>query len=124
MPYDGNQTLGGSQIGGHPYAWRHIYGRWIHAYDQFLSNTNTIGNFDSLDDLGIIKSIKSIRAKSEIDGIERDVVDFSNLEFLQIDKENISINNTIGFLIGVCKFLALKLDALESKIEKKTDDIK
>jgi hypothetical protein len=124
MPYDGNQNLGGSQISGHPYPWRHIFGRWIHAYDQILCNNKTIGSYDSLDDLGIIKNIKSIRVKSEIDGIARDVVDFSKLEFLQIDKESISINNTIGFLIGVCKFLALKIDELEAKIEKNSGDKK
>jgi len=124
MPYDGNQNLGGPSPTSHPYPWRHIYGRWIHAYDQFMCNNKAIGNFDSLDDLGIIKSIKSIRVKSEADGVERDVVDFSNLEFLQTDKENISVNNTIGFLLGVCKFLALKVDELEAKIEKKSADKK
>jgi len=124
MPYDGNQVLGGNSTTGHPYAWKHIYGRWIHAADQFGCDNGTIGGFDSLDDLGIIKSVKNKRVKSEHDGIERDVVDFSNLEFLQIDKESVSINNTIGFLIGVCKFLALKVDELEAKIEKKSADKK
>ncbi|MGD6808111.1 MAG: hypothetical protein ACQCN3_00270 [Candidatus Bathyarchaeia archaeon] len=113
MPADGMQNLGGSLTTGTPYAWRHIYGRWIHAYDQFGSNNSTIGSYDALDDLSIIKNTKSKRVKFE--NVERDVLDFSNMSFLQLDNESISINNAIGFLFGVCKSLALALEKIETE---------
>ena len=45
------------------------------------------------------------------------------MSFLHLDDESISLNNTIGFLFGVCKALALAQEKTETELEslKNTD---
>lgn len=120
-----------SPLGSSDKLWHNIYGDWIHAWGGFGSSNKSIGSFDALPDIEIIKKVKSTkgtlrkRAKNQetgaetIDEIERDIIDFeaSGLGFLTTDEENVSINNSIGFLFGVCKALALKIDDLERKLK-------
>ncbi len=103
--------------------WRHIYGNWIHAYTSFGSNNTTIQSYDSLDDLRVIKSVKS--KKHTVNGVERDVIDFANLEFLHHEafSNSVDLNKMIGFLFGVGKYAAIEIDTLKQEFKYLRDQL-
>ncbi len=135
MPASAYLNLGGSVTTSAPYPWRHIFGRWIHAYDQFGCDNKTIGSYDSKDDLALIKGLKSERAtnlkylknhvsgKEEVNEVEEDIIDFSELDFLHLDDNSLSINKLIGFLYGCTKALAKKQDEHDAVLLKLLNEI-
>lgn len=118
-------------LGSNTKMWHSIYGDWIYAWGGFrCTNDQTIRNWDSLDDLAIIKNVKSKRNKIRrligktdsglpiTDEVEQDFVDFSSMPFLQTEDGYIDVHNLIGFLMGVAKFEALAREKTGTEVEQ------
>jgi len=94
---------------------------WYYVYACYVLYKSS-GTFEALDDIALLKQIKSKRVKvvagKDRKEVEKDVIDLDSLhpELKDESGKFIDAGNMIGFLIGVCKKLVDRIEKLEAEI--------